>query len=346
MKNKFWRLTLDTNPEDCNLNCIMCEEHSPFSNIKDILFAKTGLNHRRMPSEWIQNIIKEGKALGVTEIIPSTMGEPLLYKHIKLFFKYAGEYGIKINLTTNGTFPCKSVNEWAKLIIPVTSDTKISLNGATKETAEKVMTGLNFEDQIKNIREYAAFRNTYFKETGFYSQITLQLTFMQNNMHELSDIIKLAAESDIDRIKGHHLWMHFEEISGLSFKNNSVSIEKWNQIVDEAKKAADKFRKPDGSKILLEQIDYLNGYENKEVPYDYDCPFLEKELWISATGKISPCCAPDELRNCLGDFGNYPETLISNVLQSDIYRELVQNYKSKKLCKTCIMRKPLKNENN
>jgi glycosyltransferase involved in cell wall biosynthesis len=26
-----WRVTFDTNPDDCNLRCVMCEEHSPFS---------------------------------------------------------------------------------------------------------------------------------------------------------------------------------------------------------------------------------------------------------------------------------------------------------------------------
>ena len=26
-----WRITFDTNPDDCNLHCIMCEDHSPYS---------------------------------------------------------------------------------------------------------------------------------------------------------------------------------------------------------------------------------------------------------------------------------------------------------------------------
>jgi hypothetical protein len=26
-----WRITFDTNPDDCNLSCIMCEEHSIYS---------------------------------------------------------------------------------------------------------------------------------------------------------------------------------------------------------------------------------------------------------------------------------------------------------------------------
>ena len=38
--SKFWRVTIDTNPEDCNLKCIMCEEHSPYSNFMDTLYKE------------------------------------------------------------------------------------------------------------------------------------------------------------------------------------------------------------------------------------------------------------------------------------------------------------------
>lgn len=341
MKKKLWRITLDTNPEDCNLNCIMCEEHSQYSKFKEELFTKTGVKYRRMPSDWISEIFKEAKKLGVKEIIPSTMGEPLLYKDIDMFFELAKQNNIKINLTTNGTFPGKTVEQWARLIIPVTSDTKISLNGAVKETAENIMTGLDFEKQIQNIREFVAFRNLHYKDTGNYSRITLQLTFLQSNMQELPEIVKLAADLDIDRIKGHHLWTHFSEIENLSFKKSEASMQNWNKIVDKTFIAAEKFRKSSGEKILLDQIDYLKPTEEKEVSFEYECPFLEKELWISATGKISPCCAPDEQRSSLGDFGYYPETSLSNVLTGQVYRSLVKSYKDNNLCKTCVMRKPV-----
>jgi MoaA/NifB/PqqE/SkfB family radical SAM enzyme len=337
---KLFRVTIDTNPEDCNLNCIMCEEHSRYSSFKTNLLNHEGVKFRRMPSNWIDKIFAEAKQLGVEEIIPSTMGEPLMYKHIDKFFLLAREYDIKINLTTNGTFPSRSVQEWAELIIPVTSDTKISLNGATKQTAENIMEGLDFEKQINDIKTFVEYRNKYYKETGYYCRITLQLTFMQNNMHELVDIIKLASELDIDRIKGHHLWTHFEEIKDLSFKKNEKSMKLWNNMVDKAHEAVQIYRKPNGDTILLEQINYLKHEESNNVPYEYICPFLEKELWVSATGKISPCCAPDEQRNSLGNFGNYSNISLTEVLNSDIYNDLVKNYKQKTLCKTCVMRKP------
>jgi len=46
------------------------------------------------------------------------------------------------------------------------------------------------------------------------------------------------------------------------------------------------------------------------------------------------------LRKTLGDFGNIENTSIEEVLKSEVYRNLVRNYKQIELCKTCNMRKP------
>ncbi|MCB9196450.1 MAG: glycosyltransferase [Flavobacteriales bacterium] len=338
--NKLWRVTLDTNPEDCNLSCTMCEEHSPFSNyIKEKLNGK----HRRMPKEWLEPIFRQAKQLGIKEMIPSTMGEPLIYKHFAHFVELCYKYDIKMNLTTNGTFPKtteKSVTEWAKLIVPITSDVKISWNGATAKTAQEVMLKLNFEETVANVKEFIRVRDEHFKETGYYCRVTFQLTFMQNNMHELADIIELAASLGVDRVKGHQLWTHFDEIRHLSMKESSESMARWNEYVNEAYEAQKNNFLSNGKEVILENIIPLQKSEDKIIPESYDCPFLEKELWISATGNVSPCCAPDELRKTLGDFGNIENTSIEEVLQSEIYQNLVKNYKQIELCKTCNMRKP------
>ncbi|MEO0075664.1 MAG: glycosyltransferase, partial [candidate division WOR-3 bacterium] len=337
---RLWRITLDTNPEDCNLSCTMCEEHSPFSTyIKE----KLGGKHRRMPKEWLEPIFEQAKRLGVTEMIPSTMGEPLIYKHFSHFIELCYKYNIKMNLTTNGTFPKttgKTVTEWAKLIVPITTDVKISWNGATAETSQKVMKGIDFEQAVANVKEFIRIRDEHFAITGYYCRVTFQLTFMQNNMYELADIVKLAAELGVDRVKGHHLWTHFDEIKHLSMKASPEGISQWNKYVKQAYEAQEKFRKPNGEKVILENIIPLQENESKEILESYECPFLEKELWISATGKISPCCAPDEQRNTLGDFGNIQSTSIQAVLESEIYQNFVKNYKTIPLCKTCNMRKP------
>lgn len=338
--SNLWRITLDTNPEDCNLSCTMCEEHSEHSDFIQRLYERTGVKRRRMPFTMVRDIMEQAAAMGVREIIPSTMGEPLLYRQMDDVFTLAAELGLKVNLTTNGTFPKKSVEDWAAIIVPVTSDVKISWNGATKQTAESVMKGLKFEQAFENARRFIKVRDEHFQETGSYCRVTFQLTFMQSNMHELPEIIRLAAELGVDRVKGHHLWAHFKVIEALSFKTCPEAIERWNGIVRTAKEAAGKFKRHDGSVVLLENIEPLNPHIGQVVPDDHECPFLGKELWVSATGVISPCCAPDEQRKALGDFGNLQSVRLDEAIRSVPYQELARTYKTHELCRTCLMRRP------
>ncbi len=318
----------------------MCEEHSEHSDFIQHLYERTGAKRRRMPFIMVRSIMEQAVAMGVREIIPSTMGEPLLYRQMDEVFVLAAELGLKVNLTTNGTFPKKSVEDWAAIIVPVTSDVKISWNGATKETAEAVMKGLKFEQALEKVRRFVKVRDDHFERSGYYCRVTLQLTFMQSNMQELPDIIRLAAELGVDRVKGHHLWAHFKEIEELSFKSTPEAIERWNAIVERAKEAATQFRRRDGKPVLLENIEPLMPQAGHTVPDDHECPFLEKELWVSPTGAVSPCCAPDEQRKTLGDFGNIQSISLAEVNAGEPYRELVKSYKNHPLCRTCLMRKP------
>jgi radical SAM protein with 4Fe4S-binding SPASM domain len=336
----FWRITLDTNPEDCNLSCTMCEEHSEYSDFMERLYKRTGIKRRRMPFDMVRKVMEEAAAMGVREIIPSTMGEPLLYRQFDELLEHAAELGMKVNLTTNGTFPKRTVEDWAARIVPVTSDVKISWNGATKETAEAVMKGLKFEQAIENVERFISVRDAHYHATGHYCRVTFQLTFMQNNMHELPDIIKLAVRLGVDRVKGHHLWAHFAEIEHMGFKNSPKAIERWNRIVAEAQATAEAYLKPNGAAVLLENITPLLPKNGHAVPQDHVCPFLGKELWVSATGDISPCCAPDDLRRSLGDFGNVNERSLSEVVADAAYQDLMRDYRDRPLCRTCNMRKP------
>lgn len=336
----LWRITLDTNPEDCNLSCVMCEEHSEYSDFITKLYEKTGVKRRRMPFTMVERIFKEAAKMGVKEIIPSTMGEPLLYKQIEDVFQLAEQSGIKINLTTNGTFPKKSVREWAQIIVPNSTDVKISWNGAKSETAESIMAGLDFNEALDNLKQFISERDRIFRTTGAYCSVTLQLTFMENNVHELADMVRLAALMNVDRVKGHHLWAHFKEIQDLDMKRSEGSRKRWNTAVFEAKKVAREHKRPNGQYVRLENIELLTPFEDGKVPEEYDCPFLGKELWVSATGKISPCCAPDELRRQLGDFGNVRDVELESVLETPQYKKLLSDYKTRELCASCNMRRP------
>ncbi len=333
------RITFDTNPDDCNLRCIMCEEFSPYSKSQRER-REEGRPKRRMDIALVRRVLEESRGTPLREIIPSTMGEPLLYKHMDEIIELCGEYGVKLNLTTNGTFPKKGARAWAERIVPVASDVKISWNGSNRETQESIMLGTRWEKVLDNVKVFIEVRAAVAAAGGNRCRVTLQMTFMETNVGEMAEIVKLAARLGVDRVKGHHLWAHFSEIKPLSMRRSPDAILRWNTAVRAAEQAAERYRLPGGKMVLLDNIFPLQESAVADIAPDAVCPFLGQEAWVSAQGRFDPCCAPDVLRRTLGEFGNVNEDSLYNIWESPEYGELRATYQDKPLCQGCNMRRP------
>lgn len=336
-----WRITFDTNPDTCNLHCIMCEEHSSHSTLQDQRKAE-GRSPRIMPIEWIRQVVAAAAPHGLREIIPSTMGEPLLYRKFEDIVALCRQYDVKLNLTTNGTFPRRGAKDWAELIVPVASDVKISWNGATAATHESIMVGSRWGKLLNNVRQFIEVRDAHAAMGGSRCRVTFQLTFLETNVDELADMVRLAVSLGVDRIKGHHLWAHFKEIEGESMRRSPDAIMRWNHAVEAAYQAANERRLPNGERILLENIFPLNPTATVDLAPGGPCPFLGQEAWVSAEGRFDPCCAPDAQRRTLGEFGNLATQGIMDIWTGDKYRDLTLSYRNRKLCLGCNMRKPVR----
>ena len=337
-----WRITFDTNPDTCNMRCAMCEEHSPHSPLQAAR-RREGRPRRLMPIELLRRIVADAAPHGLREIVPSTMGEPLLYEHFGEILALCREHGVKLNLTTNGTFPKLGAKAWAERIVPVASDVKISWNGATKATQEAIMIGSRWKKALDNVRTFIAVRDAYAAKGGDRCRVTFQLTFMEANVAELADIVRLAARLGVDRVKGHHLWAHFDEIAAQSMRRDRNAIRRWNETVRAAGKAAGECMLPNGRPVLLENIDLLDeDGATHDIAPGGPCPFLGREAWVSAQGRFDPCCAPDAERRSLGEFGSLHDRGLMDIWRGDAYRTLVATYRNRALCLGCNMRRPAK----
>ncbi|HNA62007.1 MAG TPA: radical SAM protein [Rhabdochlamydiaceae bacterium] len=334
-----WRITFDTNPDDCNLRCIMCEEHSIYSSCQSKR-KEEGKPRRRMDINLIRKVLEESKNTPLREIIPSTMGEPLLYRHFEEIIDLCHQYQVKLNLTTNGTFPRLGAVAWGKKIVPIGSDVKISWNGATKSTSELIMIGSNFEKRLQNVKDFIRVRDEIAGQGGNFCRVTFQLTFIELGLEELPDVIKLAAKLGVNRVKGHHLWVFTKEMESQSLRRTEDSIKHWNEIVEKALYIAEQERLPSGEKVLLENIYPLDLTATKELLSQGVCPFLGEEAWVSSEGRYNPCCAPNEERLKLGDFGNLYDTSIKEIWAGTAYKNLQATYLKHDVCKRCNMRKP------
>ncbi len=334
-----WRVTFDTNPDTCNIRCVMCEEHSPHSPLQTARRAE-GTQRRLMPIDLIRQVVADATKRGLREIIPSTMGEPLLYEHFEDILALCSEHHVRLNLTTNGTFPRLGAEAWAKRIVPLTSDVKISWNGATKEIQESIMRGSNWEKVLANVRTFVAVRDAHAGAGGNRCRVTFQLTFLEANVGELADIVRLAVTLGVDRVKGHHLWVHFDEIKNQSMRRSPQAIRRWNQAVLAAREAAAERTLPNGRHVLLENIFFLDEDATGDLDPGGPCPFLGQETWVNADGRFDPCCAPDAQRRTLGDFGSLHDQGLMAIWNGETYRNLIATYRNRALCLGCNMRKP------
>lgn len=89
-----------------------------------------------MSIDLVRRVLANARGTALREVIPSTMGEPLLYEHFDELVDLCVTAGVFLNVTTNGTFPRRGARGWAERLVPVTSDIKISWNGARAATQE------------------------------------------------------------------------------------------------------------------------------------------------------------------------------------------------------------------
>ena len=318
---KPWRITIDTNPDQCNLNCTMCDTHSIHN--KD--FKPT---RKWMSKELLEKSIEEAISIGVKEIIPTTMGEPLLYKEFDTFIEKISNSDVKLNLTTNGTFPNIGVERWADKLLPILSDIKISINSIDKTINEYIMINDDTNKKVDDIKKFIRLRDAKYKDVS----ITLQVTFLKSNLNYLEEIIKFAIDNGIDRVKGHHLWITYDEIKDESLQNSSKKIAQWNQFIDSINHYKDKIKLVNFEKLELQN-------DSNILPENYNCPFLAKELWIDFNGDFNICCAPSDKRISLGNWGNIKDNSIDKVFSSQEYIKITKNYKEQNICKICSLRR-------
>ena len=199
------RITLLTNPNLCNLRCPLCF----------LKQCNVAVDYGEMPIEVavtaIEKYADERDAHGnriLREVIPSTMGEPLLYSKFDELLKCCEASGLKLNLTTNGTFPGKWGSDCGmERLLNACSDIKIS-------TLSYEMGGISYSQWRDNVVRLMEFRRRL-EQAGSLNlaSVSLQVTLHGKNMTDAGSSVEWAS-----RI------LHFAETVG-------ICRIKWNRVV-------------------------------------------------------------------------------------------------------------------
>lgn len=318
-----WRLTLVTNPDDCNLRCVMCAGHSAAR-------PEPHRGPRRRMSLALARLALDGLAdHGLRELIPSTMGEPLLWRHLDALLDLLSAHGVRLNLTTNGSWPGLGAAAWAERLVPLASDIKVSWNGASRETSEALMPGLDHEQALRDLRTLARVRDEHEARSDHRCTLTLQVTAQRRNVDELPDIVRLAASFGLDRVKVHHVQAHWPALRPTRLDGDPDGRRRWNAAVAEAHTVA--------GRVVLQNLRPLCE-RTGDLPRG-PCPFLGREAWVGPRGSFRPCPHPAVVDGALGSFGRLGDATLLELWRGPAYRRLLATWDAQPTCRACPFRR-------
>lgn len=261
--------------EKCNLKCIMCGANK-------LLNRKTEMNY-----ELFKRIIDELSECGLKSVTIGAIGEPTLNKNLPEMLRYIQQKKINLGLITNLSLPMSK--ELINVIRNV-DDLTVSIDGASKETYEKIRVGANFERTISNLKKVASSK----KKNQF---LTINYVIQKENYFEIPKMIELLDSiGNINKLAtgfahigikmNHRIQLNRKELG--EFKNRIVpecekSKNKGNIITNHALK----------SEYWEKNDIYSAQQKDKNIPLKINsmpCYILWTSTFISPEGILHPCC--------------------------------------------------------
>lgn len=148
---------------------------------------------------------------GLREVIPSTMGEPLLYSKFAELLEYCSARNIPLNLTTNGTFPGTwGTDAGMQRLLLACSDIKVSCMGFDASVFDEMMPGVAFDCWRANVERLLGVarhlrlvngRQAVAAAGRKVASVTLQVTLHKKLLPQVVEIVRWAESVGVARIK-------------------------------------------------------------------------------------------------------------------------------------------------
>ncbi|MCA8957072.1 MAG: radical SAM protein [Planctomycetes bacterium] len=185
----------------CNLHCFMCG----FEMTRDKLRA-TGRT-KFVLDEAMFHKIAETAFPHISIASPTVSGEPFVLPYFDAMIEAGEKYDTKFELFTNGML---LRGERLHRLMPRLACLTVSFDGATKPTFDYVRTGGKFEVVLENVQNFAKLR----RELGLREQIefNFNVTLLAENVHELPQIVEIAAANDVDTVTAGYVMVLDESV--------------------------------------------------------------------------------------------------------------------------------------
>lgn len=263
----------------CNLRCRMClVRYRPALGRRS---ASLGIDRFRALVDAVP---------GLERITLQGLGEPLLAPDLLPMIALAAERGIRVGFNTNATLLTRAK---ARALVASGLDwLHVSIDGATAATYEAIRDGASFDHVCANVAALIEERRAAGRARP---EVWVVFVAMQRNLHELPDVVRLAARLGVGRLRVQNLSHSFSDVQDTDdyreIRADAAAQALWTgerraaaaRVFAEARHVA----AAEGVALRLPRLEEASAPARTGVP---GCDWPWRSAYVRHDGRVQPCC--------------------------------------------------------
>jgi radical SAM protein with 4Fe4S-binding SPASM domain len=265
------------------------------------------------------------------------IGEPLLNQELFAIIGHLKSRDAYVLFNSNGIL----LNDQGRqgLIQAGLDELRISLDAASAQGYQKIRNSDRFDQIVDNLKSFISLQT---QQRVSHPKLSLWFLGTRDNIAELPDFVKLAAEIGIEEVYLQRL-VYFQDNKGYGLAKNSMTLQDsadessaWiEQSQDEAAKLGVQFN----ASGLSRPAASLQGQIAAELPWT-NCYRPSTLMYITANGNVLPCC--------ISPFStaDYASIILGNIFEDSLteiwsgsryrnFRKQHQTHTPPKCCRGC-----------
>lgn len=243
----------------CNLNCVMCGRNA--ADFKPTMFDMEVFRS----FEPLMDTVEEVTLMG--------WGEPTIHPHFNEMLEIINKHNARKYFCSNGM----NLKKIKDAIFDYNVDVfAVSLDGATDETNSRIRRGSDINQITEDLKDIVRIK----KERGLkYPWINFVFCAMKSNIHELPDLVKLAAEIGIEEVKVVYLTVFGEDLLDESLWGHEDMIRRY---------FGEAIRISEETGVILKLPHYI-GEDVAGNQLHKDCFVSWRDFFLGSDGYVRPC---------------------------------------------------------
>jgi radical SAM protein with 4Fe4S-binding SPASM domain len=317
----------------CNLRCVMCHFSSDEFSKRKKEEISVG-DFERIAAQLFPLCSHVSLSLGAEPLLHRNLGELLrITGNYKIPFVYMHTNGLLLNEKTIGQLIRSRFNQLS-----------ISVDGATKQTYERIRAGAKFERLVANIEAVNRAKESMKSQLP---RLSFNVVLMRSNIEELPAIVRLAHELKVEGVAAVHMMPLSIAVVDPAEESLRGHKELCNRMLAEARRLAGQYRinvtlpEPFGAVADATPLSSV-GTNHRDLRFlpvrqaaaQPSCSFPWHFVGLDSQGNMSPCgWWHDE-----PPMGNLLRESFAEVWDNEAYRRLRGEHLNgglRRVCRTC-----------